>query len=306
MAPAPLSTLLAYRKTGSTSSSDWLPPQACSHTLVTDTLASPALFLLVEFLKAAAASAAASGSGLASTVTGGNDVSQQQQQQSTSIVWLAADGAGHNHLSAVARRAGVNLAQLAVKGRFTFIDAAEVILDGGESDAEALRALYARVEAGLPEQEDDLDQPGSSSTTRRPRCIVIIDDVSSLLWSMRDQGNAVRSIGRWIIALRSLCARRSCSLVTLQHFTTASRPDSASTLLFHRLLRSASTWIEVKELSSGRARDCSGEIAVHPLVQVRGVDLVSPAAGGMGKGVLYNVGNDGSVVIWAKGTQGTA
>lgn len=285
MAPAPLSTLLAFCSAiaNGSSTADWLPPPVCSHTLITDTLASPALFLLIEFLKSA---------------------NNSNGQRPTSIIWLAADASGQSHLSAVARRAGVNLTQLTAKGRFTLIDAAQVILDG-DSDEAALRSLYTRVQGALPAQNAD---PELGASSQRPRCIVIIDDVSSLLWSVASQGDpAVRSIHRWIVALRSLCTRHQSSLVTLQHLaSTSPSADAASTTLFHRLLRCSHIWIEVKELSSGRARDCSGEISVHPLVDVTSVQLVSPAAGGWGKGVLYNVANDGSVVIWAKGTQGTS
>lgn len=43
--------------------------------------------------------------------------------------------------------------------------------------------------------------------------------------------------------------------------------DPVDESLVHALLQKADVWVEVKELASGRARDCDGEITVHPLVR---------------------------------------
>ncbi len=61
-------------------------------------------------------------------------------------------------------------------------------------------------------------------------------------------------------------------MITLMHSdATSSSKNGASdpvdNSLFNNLLQRADVWIEVKELASGRARDCDGEITVHPLVR---------------------------------------
>lgn len=47
--------------------------------------------------------------------------------------------------------------------------------------------------------------------------------------------------------------------------TGASDPVDES--LLTSLLEKADVWVEVKELASGRARDCDGQITVHPLIR---------------------------------------
>lgn len=150
--------------------------------------------------------------------------------------------------------------------------------------------------------------------TSSKQTTVIFDDISALLWSIRtpseltpDVDEPARQTGRGITALSRLTAKLSASLVVLQHQSPDLYLDRSSAQLFNRLVRSAHLWIQVKELLSGKARDCSGEISVHPLVgNRRDLEVASPAQKGIGRGVLYNISNDGSVTFWARGTQGTA
>lgn len=184
-----------------------------------------------------------------------------------------------------------------------------MMLDEQAGEGAPLHRLHAQtVESMRQLQEQSLGDP-----------LIIIDDVSALLWSIHcDSGidptvsASAHSVGRWVTALRRSSSLSTASLVLLQRSEPDLNLDSDSSQLFRRLLRSSHLWLQVKELSSGSARDCSGEISVHPLVGYRanedgGYDeLISPASGGIGRGVLYNIANDGTTVIWARGTQGTS
>ncbi|PWN23226.1 hypothetical protein BCV69DRAFT_112523 [Microstroma glucosiphilum] len=289
MAPTPLTSLLSFP---SSSSAPLLPPTG-TQVLVTDTLACPAAVLLVHFARSAL---------LESTAA------------PTPVIWLGCDGQGLPHWSSICRKVGLNLQMMMSKGLFTYIDATEVVCQEDEefSGDSPLKRLYSTLKQQL-ERVTQLAPPrvstvanGAHAASSSPKAVVIVDDISSLAWtlpslpSMHEVNAAARSAGRWAVALRTLCSNHSASLITLQH----SRADSLSTQLFARLFRSSSLWIEVKELSSGRARDCTGEIAVHPLEGAEG-DVLTPATGN-GKAVLFLIGNDGKTHFWARGTQGTA
>lgn len=183
------------------------------------------------------------------------------------------------------------------------------MLDEQAGEGAPLHRLHAQtVESMRQLQEQSLGDP-----------LIIIDDVSALLWSIHSESGidptasaSAHFVGRWLTALRKASPLQSASLVLLQHSEPDLNLDSDSSQLFQRLMRSSHLWLQVKELSSGSARDCSGEISVHPLVgywanEDGGYDeLISPASGGIGRGVLYNIANDGTTVIWARGTQGTS
>lgn len=137
-----------------------------------------------------------------------------------------------------------------------------------------------------------------------------------------------------------LFQNNSC-LVTLQHADATSVGKSGSSdqlddTLYRSLLRTADVWVEVKELSSGRARDCDGEIIVHPLVRPSlalssttdgqsesGSEPSTPLAAfaietpcpSRDKAMLYRIASDaqtasatgigastGRVQVWARGT----
>lgn len=209
-------------------------------------------------------------------------------------------------LSSSIFQAGANLSQLANVGLFHFIDAAELITD---SDGESgLRKLYSDVEAKL----QDCQAASSSASSSSASALIIIDDLTALAWALQTEQEdkssvscAARSISRWTIALRNLCSQHSASLVYRQHASINLALDDLSSQLFNRLRRSSSLWVEIKELSSGKAKDCSGEIAVHPLLGATAeVDEVYSPAKGRSKAMLFHINNDGSTVIWARGTQG--
>ncbi|CAO1630961.1 unnamed protein product [Parajaminaea phylloscopi] len=281
MAARPISALLSFP-----GGSNALP--AGSTALVTDTIGSPALFVLVFFLQSFLAE---------------QRPTQTQPDGDARVVWVGCNGDGRNHLTSVARKAGVNLNQLHTKGRFFHLDAAREVLATNASDSNGLEVTYKAIQE-IVEAE------------HKGRVLVIVDDLSSLMWSVEapHTGSTLhgvdataRQVDIWLASIQKLVSRHDGALAVLQHQTSSLAFDESSTHLFNRLMRRADLWVEVKELSSGRARDCAGEISVHALASDNAAAQVrSPARAGIGKGVLYNLNNDGSVVFWARGTQAAA
>lgn len=84
---------------------------------------------------------------------------------------------------------------------------------------------------------------------------------------------------------RPLCSQHSAVLITSMHADASSATatgganDTTDEILLRALARTSDLWIEVRELSSGRARDCSGEVSQrlflvdeHRGLQSRGTD----------------------------------
>ncbi|CAO1620090.1 unnamed protein product [Sympodiomycopsis kandeliae] len=271
MAPTQnLTNLLSWPSRSSTSAH--LPP-AGSSTLISDTTGSPGLFMLVHFLRSALL----------------------ESKAPRPIIWISCDASGSNHLTSIARRVGVNLNQYKEKGLFRWIDACD-------EEENSLKRLFALVKSAL-NQVTTTD----SVSDDEPSGLIIVDDISSIQWNLSPSSlnstdeieeASAQTVGRWAVAMRHLCQEYNASMIFLAH--TPSPTDYTTQHLFTRLYRTSSTWIEIKELSSGKARDCSGEITVHDLSNEDG--FITPALG-RSKAVLFNIGNDGLTTMWPRGAQ---
>lgn len=207
MAPIPLSSLLSF---SSSVGAPLLPPKG-TQVLVTDTIACPAAVLLVHFARSALLESPAA---------------------PTPVIWLGCDGQGLPHWASICRKVGLNLQTMISKGLFTYIDATEVLCQeeeeaGGE---EPLKILYSTLKQQLdsvarsaPSQKPSVAN-GAHAASSSPQAIVIVDDISSLAWtlpstpSMHEVNAAARSTGRWAVALRTLCSNvSSCETQDLTH-----------------------------------------------------------------------------------------
>lgn len=163
------------------------------------------------------------------------------------------------------------------------------------------------------------------------RALVIVNDVSSLLWSTKGSSDTViNHCIHWLRALRAWCATHNASLITLMHADACSIGSHSGVLdptdeaLFRYMLRTADLWVSVNELPSGRAADCDGEMAVHALMRPAAATITTepssllrpfllerymPAA----EKCLYRILPDGTgpkredgtrslVRVWARGT----
>ncbi|PWN50898.1 hypothetical protein IE53DRAFT_386787 [Violaceomyces palustris] len=372
-----LDHLISFPSPSPSSSTTPIPPSS-SHIFVTDTLDSPASFVLVHFLRA-----------LYSSNRDNLNASQAPQSKGKSseplspekrIVWLSSDGNGLTHLKNLVRKSGINLDVEIHRGTFAYIDAQQVILQstsspsslatvGGPSSSRGPPPALEKMYNILAQKLDHFDNLRSSSTATdttascrddnpwEARNLVILDDLSALSWSLdaTDSNgrelNTAAQVCQWVRAVRGVCAKTSSSFITLLHAdaTSASRTPSSSTsgpgasdfsdeTLFRSQIELADVWIEVKSLTSGRARDCDGEICVHGLVRpslavapstterdrsqedanhgcvppIQAFAIDTPCAG-RARAMLYRIAPDGigpggpgsgagRVQVWARGT----
>ncbi|PWZ02855.1 hypothetical protein BCV70DRAFT_197117 [Testicularia cyperi] len=252
-------------------------PPASSHIVVTDTIDAPAFFVLVHFLRASHA---------ANKSARQVDIKGKSRAKDVKVVWIGCSGDGVVHLKHVARKSGIQIDSETQRGAFAYIDAASIALstsvvqtgqeelidvDNATRPHPILGQLYTQVERELVRETSE-EASWSSET------LVIIDDLSALSWSLDHTDvfgrpvDVARQICTWTKALNSLVTKHRASLVTLLHADASSigkheASDSVEESVLRSLLRTADVWIEVKELGSGRARDCDGEITVHPLVR---------------------------------------
>lgn len=258
-----------------------IPPRS-SHILVTDTIDSPALFVLVHFLRAANAINKARRPTSSSTIAD----RKGKARAHTKVIWLGCNSDGITHLKNIARKSAVHLDEEVRDGAFCWIDssseegslaggvAAMDIQEPGSAAERALRGLYGRIAEQLRDTAptEDLEADWSS------RSLVLIDDLTALAWPLDPNdsyGQPVdvpRLLTTWLSSVTTLAAKHNASVITLMHSdATSSSKNGASDpvdeCLFNNLLQRADVWVEVKELASGRARDCDGEITVHPLVR---------------------------------------
>lgn len=331
-----------------------IPPRS-SHVLVSDTTDAPALFVLIHFLRASHAVNKLHRSTAASDRKG-------KGRAHTKVIWLGCNSDGIVHLSNVARKSGVHLDEEMRNGAFCYIDANGVAIGAADHGVEqrtaamsihqqeegksrveqALQELYGRVSRELAEA-DTKDRVGEAKTHDwASKSVIMIDDLTALAWvldpidSFGQPVDVSKQLINWVIALASLAARKNASLVTLMHADAtscskagASDPTDESLLAF--FLQKADVWIEVKELASGRARDCDGEITVHPLVrpslartlpssnpsfapqqqdQARGVPplqafAVETPCPSRAKAVLYRIAPDGQSAALGRGNVGS-
>ncbi|EPQ32026.1 uncharacterized protein PFL1_00224 [Pseudozyma flocculosa PF-1] len=298
--PIPIAGGSAPSSTTASSSRTPIPP-ATSHILVTDTLDSPASFVLVHFLRAALSAHRSSSQNAAASATAKGKARATEKH----IVWLGCDASGLGHWKNLVRRSGVQLDAEISKGRFRHIDAASALLADHTEDApsrpgpsapppKGLKTLYDSIAAQLRQirlqrqQESQAqdrvgDDAGDAQLAWQAETLIVIDDLSALAWSLETVDSLGRPVdvalhvAKWIRALRALAAKHKACLLTLQHAdaTSVAKTSSSSNTasdaidesIFRSLCKTADVWIEVKELGSGRARDCDGEITVHPLVR---------------------------------------
>ncbi|GAC73401.1 hypothetical protein PANT_9c00099 [Moesziomyces antarcticus T-34] len=283
-----LDSLLSFPTPGAGSSSGPtrtpIPPRS-SHILVTDTTDAPALFVLMHFLRASHAHN--------KTLRLGTDAanSKGKAKARTKLIWLGCTSEGVVHLKNVARKSGVHLDEETAQGTFKFIDAAAEVYDapGIESSAAALslqgdtsrahkafKRIYDQVARELSSASDGDNQLSQSGWASRN--IIVVDDLTALAWgadSIDTRGypaNVGQQASQWLGALTALATKNDASVVTLMHADATScskhgASDPVDECLLSSLLQTADVWVEVKELASGRARDCDGEITVHPLVR---------------------------------------
>jgi hypothetical protein len=165
--------------------------------------------------------------------------------------------------------------------------------------------------AALLDTVNDALRPSDASGTAG--ALVIIDDLSALSWCFSN-------VIPWVTSLRAICAKKHAALVSLFHADATSAVTQGMALdatdedLFRSLLYTADLWVSVKQLASGRAADCDGEIAVHQLARSVAAEHTPglenfrlTRAYGAANPCLYRVapgtlGSRHSVRIWARGT----
>ncbi|KAL7415484.1 hypothetical protein BDY24DRAFT_383101 [Mrakia frigida] len=257
-----------------------LPPKG-STILLSDTLSSPAGFVLMHFL--------------ASQLKAGKEVV------------LVGCGEGLSHYRAVAKKMYLN------DSAVTFIDALSHLSMPTESsnssplqsnvapslfpppqDDLSLRPLYNLIVSTLKGKgravngTDSDDAPGPTET------LVIIDDLSALHW----MGVEVDEVSRFVRALQARSRKTSSSLLLLIHGSTSS-PSLPQDTLFRTLYPSVDLFIQCRGLSSGRSGEVSGELSFTP-TPLMSSDTLFPSTS-PGKELQYKLG-DSSVTFFAKGT----
>lgn len=267
-----------------------IPPRS-SHILVTDTIDSPALFVLTHFLRAFHAVNKSNRSANTSAHTD----AKGKGRAHTKVIWLGCSSDGRAHLNNVARKSAVHLDQETRDGAFSYIDAgaeapaplendnvADAVASMHVSDVEStaeqvLHRLYSNVAEQLQDPSSIAHQQSLESDWAS-KALIVVDDLTALAWALDPHDtfghpvDAARLLNNWLTALTLLATNNHASVITLMHSdATSSSKNGASDRidesLFSTLLQRADVWIEVKELASGRARDCDGEITVHPLVR---------------------------------------
>ncbi|SPO19809.1 uncharacterized protein UTRI_00202_B [Ustilago trichophora] len=286
-----LDTLLSFPTHGagpSTAAERTPIPPRSSHILVTDTTDSPALFVLAHFLRASHAINRARRSSVLDR--------KGKSRAHTKVIWLGCNSDGIVHLKNVARKSGVHLDEETRDGAFCYVDAnAEVLSleegEGGIADSmatmrvhdgqsraeQSLHTLYKKVAEELANAGTS-DSAGTKSVDWTSRNLIVVDDLTALAWTLDPSDSfgqpvhVARQLNEWLGALTSLAAKNQASVITLMHADATScsktgASDPVDESLLTSLLQKADVWVEVKELASGRARDCDGEITVHPLVR---------------------------------------
>ncbi|GAA6005635.1 uncharacterized protein JCM10292_006721 [Rhodotorula paludigena] len=228
--------------------------------LITDTLDAPASFVLVQLVAHALRPAAAPG--------GGSGAAGKRR-----VVVLGVRERDE-YWTAVLKKSGIQTPNERSTGHFTFID--------GSSPSLALPDLFAALAAALvaPSQSAPPASPAGTGDALGP--LVVIDDVSALLWTGRD----AREVVRWWRGVRALVAQHSASLVTLLHADslspspTFSLAPAASAVafdspedqyLFRQVLQRCDLWAQVDGFGNGGS-GARGELSLH-----RGPSLLSPS-----------------------------
>lgn len=222
-----LDTLLSFPvdAAGPSSAGERTPiPPRSAQILVTDTIDSPALFVLTHFLRASHAINKAHRSS-AATAAGDR---KGKARAHTKVIWLGCNSDGIVHLKNVARKSGVHLDEETSNGAFCYIDASAEVLAPSDGDAIAnsvasmsIQDEHSRAEAALhrlySKVADELadgagEGPDSGWTSRN---IIIVDDLTALAWALDPTDafgqpiDVARQLDHWLGALASLAAKVS-------------------------------------------------------------------------------------------------
>ncbi|GAA5828656.1 hypothetical protein JCM3766R1_003775 [Sporobolomyces carnicolor] len=205
------------------------PPPSCS-ILITDTLASPSLFLVAQLisrtLRRTTSAADAKGKGKAKVV-------------------LVGVREVESEYTAVLKKQSVQLGAEKTLGRFEFVD-------GSRGD---LNEIYAGVASAVGTGDDDEGRLWDEEGT-----LVIVDDLTALSWL----GNDLAKVVKFDRALKHLCLSTRSTLASVVHSDSVSpHPvvhDESDQYLFRKVLQSSDYWFELKSLVS-QAR---GELSIHP------------------------------------------
>ncbi|TNY19421.1 hypothetical protein DMC30DRAFT_400429 [Rhodotorula diobovata] len=273
-----------------------LPPDFS--LLLTDTLDAPATFLIVQLVARALRPA---------------QPEPGRRAEKRRRVVVVGVREREDHWAGTLKKHGIQLATESSARRFSFVDAS--------SPSTTLPDLFASLRAALapsspqpgegPSQAPQRDGPADAE---QPGPLVVIDDLSALLWIGREP----REVVRWWRGVRAFVGERSGSLVTLLHADTLSpspslhAPSSASSspyaspedqYLFRQVLQACDLWAEIVGLGNG-GTGARGELSLHraPALVPRGwsVDAL-PRSGS--RALQYKL-DEGGAVWEVKGQMG--
>ncbi|GAA5929417.1 uncharacterized protein JCM15063_004143 [Sporobolomyces koalae] len=204
------------------SRSNVLPP--ATSILITDTLASPSLFLVTQLV--------------ARTLR--KSVPIDLKGKGKGKVVLVGIREVESEYTNILKKQSVQLTSEKTLGNFRYID-------GSSGDLVQLYALVRETVDALRTEEEE-------------GTLVILDDVSALSWI----GNDLEKINKFHLALRNLCITTRSTLVSVLHADSISPhpviEDESDQYLFRKILQSSDYWFELKSLVA-QAR---GELSIQP------------------------------------------
>ncbi|PPQ70457.1 hypothetical protein CVT26_013904 [Gymnopilus dilepis] len=222
----------------------FFPPFNLPHPillLVTDHLAAPADFVLHRCVNAQLKEL-------------GRVRTNQGQGKGKVVILNVSEAVGR--WKGVALKNNVNLQQHSDSGTLEIVDVLAEAQRSSEKDGngQTLKGVLNHLSSSLDVGEGAAEEDGN--TTEEGRKLVILDDVSMLEWI----GFGILEVGRFLRALRGVCAKANATLVVRHHIVTPNEPDE----LFRLLLQLCTYHLEVLPLASGRSGTVSGEVALHP------------------------------------------
>ncbi|RUS31657.1 hypothetical protein BC938DRAFT_477360 [Jimgerdemannia flammicorona] len=216
-------------------------PPARAHIVITDTLSADGNFLLHHFLS-----------------------NHLKAGPGTGNVVLVGIAHIFNHYSIVGRKLGVNLQQSKQSHRLAFIDALTHLNRAPSAPPSP---------PSLPSTPSAPTTVLTRSATLRPlhdavsaalvgdRSLLILDDISVLLWS----GYGVAEAVGLIRALRVLVQKRNGTLITLLHADEQLASDPVQDAFVRSVLGMAELVLSVQGLGSGFSRDVHGQVNLQRL-----------------------------------------
>ncbi|GAA5836628.1 hypothetical protein JCM11251_002682 [Rhodosporidiobolus azoricus] len=228
-----------------------LPPPRTS-LLLTDTLASPAQFAIAHYLQRLLRPLHGVVSNSAAGMKG-------KGKEGGRRVVLVGVGEKEEYWAALLRKHSIQLPAESTAGRFSYIDAT--------SPSTTLSSLYTSLSSLLRLRDV---QDGVEEEWEGP--LVILDDVSALLW----RGEGAREVVRWWKAVRGAVDATNSSMITVLHADSLSpsfpptpspstpfeEPDDQ--YLFRQIVQQCDVWVEVAGLMTGGGTGGTrGEITLH-------------------------------------------